>query len=121
MSGFATLILSSSNVATATIVIAKPVSKPVSIEDKIVYYSDKYDVSAEIISNVISCESTMNPKAINSSRKEFSVGLSQINLMAHKNITVNQAMDPDFSIEFMAKNIKRNPQWWTCHTKLYGV
>lgn len=86
----------------------------------IVKYAKENNVSADVLTNVIRCESNFNPKAINNSPIEYSVGLSQINLRAHTNITVEQAMDPDFAIRFMAERIDKSPHMWSCYSKIYG-
>jgi hypothetical protein len=116
---FAALILFT-NVSAATAPTIERKVVPLTIPEKIVKYADEYNVSAEVISNVIKCESGFNPNAINDSPIEYSVGLVQINLKAHKHITVDQAKDPDFAIKFIAENIANgNGRIWTCYNKLY--
>ncbi len=85
----------------------------------IVKYSSEYNVSADVMNNVIKCESKFNPTAINHSAIEYSVGLSQINLNVHKDVTFEQATNPEFAIEYMAKNIGKNPRMWSCYRNLY--
>jgi soluble lytic murein transglycosylase-like protein len=116
---FATLILFT-NVSAATAPTVERKVVPLTIQEKIVKYADEYNVSAEVISNVIKCESGFNPNAINHSAIEYSVGLVQINLNAHKNITIEQAKDPDFAIRFIAERIDKTPHMWSCYTKIYG-
>lgn len=116
---FATLILLTHvSAATAPVIERKVV--PLTIPQMIVKYANENNVSAEVLTNVIRCESNFNPKAINNSPIEYSVGLVQINLKAHTSITVEQAMDPDFAIRFMAERIDKSPHMWTCYTKIYG-
>lgn len=80
-----------------------------------------YDVSATVMHKVISCESTYDYNAVNKTQKEYSVGLVQINRMAHPNITLEQAKDPIFATEFLAKNLKKGKgQMWSCYQKYYG-
>lgn len=114
---FAILILFTDHVLATAPVMERV--EPLTIPQKIVKYANEYNVSAEVMSNVINCESSMNPKAINHTSNEYSVGLSQINLNVH-NVSVEQAMDEDFAIEFMAKNIGKSPRMWTCWTNIYG-
>lgn len=84
----------------------------------VVYYASVYHVSAQQMTDTIQCESRFNPNAVGDHGKSF--GLSQIYLPAHKNITKEQALDPIFSIEFMAKSFKQGKQnMWTC-TRLLG-
>lgn len=104
--------------ASAPVPIAKPLpAVPVTIQDKIEHYASKYNVSAEVMNNVINCESGYNPNAVGDNGNSF--GLSQIYLPAHPYVTQSQAIDIDFSLEFMAKNIKSNPRMWTCYRMIY--
>jgi hypothetical protein len=78
---------------------------------------------------VIQCESQFNteiqsqhhytaknvPKGYKVGDREQSYGLVQIHLPAHPTITKEQAIDPEFAVDFMAKNIKTNPNMWTCY------
>ena len=75
------------------------------------------------MTGIIECESSFNPLAKNITSKESSYGLVQINLKAHKHITIEQATNPDFAIEFLAKNLaeKRGKMWYTCFKKVGGL
>lgn len=89
--------------------------KDYSITELFAYYAELYSVSEHDMLVVARCESNLNPLATNHTSREFSVGISQINLLAHKNITEAQARDPQFAIEFMAKEFsKGNQHIWTC-------
>lgn len=67
---------------------------------------------------VISCESSFNPNAIGDSGKSY--GLSQIHTPSHPDITKEQALDPDFAIEYMAVQFSKGNQWmWSCYNKLF--
>lgn len=91
---------------------------PETIAGKISFYAERHGVSSSTIYAVIKCESTFNPNAIGDGGTSF--GLSQIHLPAHPNITIEQAFDPDFAIEFMAKEMSIGNAWkWTCWKKLY--
>lgn len=84
------------------------------IEEK----ATKYNVSASVMTNVIFCESSNNPKAIGDHGKSF--GLSQIHSPSHPNVTREQAFNPEFAIEFMAKEMSSGNAWkWSCYKKLY--
>lgn len=75
-----------------------------------------YGVDEELMHEIVKCESRYNPNAVNISTKEKSYGLVQINTMVH-DISVQQATDPEFAIDFLAKNIKKGkaPKMWvTC-------
>ena len=86
------------------------------IDDIIAYNSSKYDVPARELIHIINCESGGKRSAHHLSPKEDSWGVVQINLKAHPNITKQQATDPNFSVDYLAKNIKRHKSWWTCAT-----
>lgn len=83
------------------------------------YYADQYQVSEEQILGTLACESSLNPKAVGDHGHSF--GIAQIYLPAHKNITKAQALDPEFSIEFMANMFSTGHQHlWTCWRNKYG-
>lgn len=51
--------------------------------------------------------------------QEQSYGISQIHLPDHPTVTYEQAIDPAFSAEFMAKAFAAGKaSWWTCYRKL---
>lgn len=81
----------------------------------------QYNVSAEQLYFTLNCESSMNPKALNP-HGEFSVGLSQINLQAHTSITREQAEQPLFAIDFMAKNLAQGKwkMWYNCSNQYFA-
>lgn len=84
-------------------------------------YALKFDISPVLTARIIYCESGNNRYALNDTPgREFSVGLSQINLLAHTNITREQAEDPEFAISFLAEHIasgKAERMWYTCYKK----
>ncbi len=83
------------------------------------HYAEEYKVDPNLLYLTVKCESGLNPKAINHTTKEYSVGIAQINLKAHKNITEAQAKDPVFSAKFIAKEFAANRAYiWTCYNKI---
>lgn len=83
--------------------------------------------------SIISCESGWNhtiqsnhvyternvPKGYKIGDREQSFGLVQIHLPAHPSITKEQAKDPEFALEFLAKNIAAGKSsMWTCAKQL---
>ena len=87
---------------------------PETIPEKIERYSLKYNVNPITVNKVISCESNYNPNNIGDNGTSF--GLVQIHLPAHPNITKSQALDPDFAIDYLTKNLKAgNGRMWTCY------
>lgn len=81
------------------------------------------------MSAIIACESGWNPNIQSNHRysasnvpkgykvgdREQSFGLVQIHAPAHPHITREQALDPEFAIEFLARNLKAGKhRMWTC-------
>lgn len=94
--------------------------KVLSVKETIQKYAEIYNVDYTKMYKTMMCESSLNPNAINSTTREYSVGISQINLKAHTSITVEQAKDIDFASEFMAKEFARgNMRIWSCYRNLY--
>lgn len=89
--------------------------------DIIEKYALKFDISPVLTARIIYCESGNNRYALNDTPgREFSVGLVQINLLAHTNITREQAEDPEFAISFLAEHIasgKAERMWYNCYKK----
>lgn len=112
------LILSAKAVAEA------PTYKvPQTLEGKIEFYSEMYRVSPQTVSRVVYCESRNNPLAHNLTKREDSWGLVQINRLAHPDISVEEATDPDFAINFLAKNLSlgNGNMWYTCYRQAIGI
>jgi len=94
-------------------------------------YAKEYGVSAKQITNIINCENRSWNTTLQSGiryKKDYptlgikagelerSYGLSQIHLPAHPYITHEQATNPDFAIEFMAKALSEGKgTMWTCY------
>lgn len=101
-------------------------------------YSQEYGVPYNIIDSVITCENTTrDPKkqsgikytqsqvenhpewGVSVGEYERSFGLAQIHLPDNKNVTYEQATDPDFSIRYMASEMSKGRYTkWSCYTKL---
>ncbi len=79
----------------------------------------EYDVSEDEMVATINCESGFNIKAVGD--HESSLGLSQIHLPAWAEITPQQAYDPAFAVDFMARQFQAgNKKIWTCWRQLYA-
>lgn len=78
----------------------------------IAYWARLYGASAYEMTQTVSCESNFDPTALNSS--SGARGLVQILPSAHKDVTKAQMNDPDWSIQFMAKNWNIHKRWWEC-------
>lgn len=80
-------------------------------------YADKYKISRSTMHFVVNCESSYNYKAVGDGGKSF--GLSQIHKPSHPSITYEESTNPDFALDFMAKNIANGKgSMWTCYRKL---
>lgn len=76
----------------------------------------KYGLKRNIMARTIKCESSMNPKAVGDHGTSF--GLAQIHLVDHPEVSKEQALDPYFSIEFMAREFsKGNARLWSCYKR----
>lgn len=86
----------------------------------------EYKVSAERMWATIKCENPMLDPKIQSQHvkngvQEKSWGLAQIHLPSHPYVSLEQAQDARFSIDFMAKEFsKNNARIWTCYRKLFS-
>lgn len=78
---------------------------------------------------VIACESQYNPyvqsnhryktdrprEGVSAGQREQSFGLVQIHLPAHPHITYKQATDPEYAVDFLAKEIANGRLYkWSC-------
>ena len=86
------------------------------IQECVMYYGDKYNLSKEkkeLMKKVIWCESSNNRYAVGDGGKSF--GLSQIHSPSHPHVTKAQAFDIDYAIDFMAREFSKNNQGiWSC-------
>lgn len=101
------------------------------IKEKIQRYADKYDVSEEQLENIVKCEAgakdvnqastTIRSRYLEGTpRHEKSWGLAQIHV-SKVNVTYEQAIDPDFALDYLAKNWKAGNQWmWKNCSLKYG-
>ena len=109
--------------------------KPLTPREIVSVKSKEYGVSEGLMVDVISCENVSWDTTLQSKIKynfndprrgivfgerEKSYGLVQIHLPDHPYVSYEQATDPEFSIDFMAKNIAEGRlSWWSC-AKLLG-
>ena len=84
------------------------------IEEKIERIAGEYGLDAKKMYAIVNCESRLDTKAHNKTKREDSWGLSQINLLAH-DVTIQQATNPDFALKFLADHWgKRASMWVHC-------
>lgn len=106
-----------------------------SVQTLVTLYSAQYGVSASKMMNTIKCENkTLDEDAQSNltykkgnrwhkpvGSREQSYGLVQIHLPDNPEVTIEQAKDPNFSIEFMAKNFKAgHAKRWSCYRSIYS-
>ena len=102
----------------------KPPTKEV-IKEKIEFYADKYEVSAELMDTIVSCETAgtyqydiQSYATYKSGLREKSYGVAQIHLPDWPDITYAQAIDPDFALDFLAKKLSEGKgKLWSCYPK----
>jgi hypothetical protein len=107
-------------VSLPTILEANDIAQPPSPKVAYMLLANKigtaYGVSIPTMKRIVKCESSWDSLAINSNKREYSVGLSQINLKAHKDITKEQAEDPAFALNYLAQGLSTNHgSQWSCY------
>lgn len=82
-------------------------------EQVISYYADVYQVSAEEMAGTLWCESKYKSNAVGDHGHSY--GIAQIYLDYHKDVSKKQALNPIFSIEWMARQFSvGNKHLWSC-------
>ena len=94
-----------------------PIEPPLSSKEEMIEYATVQALQAKISPStaltVIKCESSWNPKAIGDGG--YSHGLVQIHSPSHPEISIEQAEDPKFAIDFLIYHLKAgNGNMWTC-------
>ena len=91
-----------------------PPEAPFNLSAAIARVSLEYGVEGKLLTRVIRCESQGNPKAIGDHGTSY--GLVQIHMPAHPEITKEQAFDPEFAVDYLAKEISYgNGKIWSCY------
>lgn len=103
-----------------TVISHKIVSEPSDyIKTIISANAEKYIVDSIILTNVINCESSFVTNARGDGG--HSRGLAQIHNIYHPEVTDEMADNPEFAIDFIAKNIASGKGYqWTCYRTLYS-
>jgi len=93
-------------------------------ETLIYYYADKYSVSRDVMYHIVEKETAHTfdetiqsgyfNKGYNAREKSF--GLAQIHLPAHPSVSLEEAKDPHFALNFLASNLSKGKcsMWTTC-------
>jgi hypothetical protein len=93
---------------------------PKTISELIAQYATLYKVSPITMTKVIKCESEGKSSAIGDGGHSY--GLVQIHLPSHPEVTKEQALDPEFATQFLAKGIhNKQLHQWTCGRKLAKI
>lgn len=97
--------------------------KPNDIIQKITDIANKYNVNSSEMIATIKCESgfeNIQSHIVDNGIREDSHGIVQIHLPSNPGITIEQAYDIDFSLEFMAKSFSEGKQrLWSCYRQLF--
>jgi len=95
--------------------VQMPLEQTKILEWWISFYAKQYGVSEAILREIVKCESGWDITA--EGDDGYSWGLVQIHLPSHPYITKQQALDPKFSAEFIAKEFSKGNawKWWSCY------
>lgn len=74
----------------------------------------RYGVPAGLLGGLCTNESSLDPAAVGTNG--FDHGIAQINLKAHPNVSVKNAMDPHFSLLFAALDMQQTHDRWSHRT-----
>lgn len=88
------------------------------IDQEIEKKAAEYGTSAATLKRIVQCESgydtDIQSNHILSYGREKSFGLVQIHLPSHPTVTYEQAIDPAFAIDFLAKHYSQGTVRWSC-------
>ncbi len=109
--------------AAALLLVMGPIPNHATIDEKIVHYAEIYDVDYARLYETVKCESgfdpsiqSLYPDPTGPNGREDSWGIAQIHLPDHPSITRAQALDPDFALDFMAREFSLgHGNNWTCY------
>lgn len=100
--------------------------------------ADEYGVSYYVMNAVVKCETAGTydpsipsghvyhagnvPRGYKVGDKEDSHGLVQIHLPAHRHVTYEQATNPEFAADFLARNLAvGRGSMWTCYNNYVAM
>ena len=137
-----TVAITATNLLTSQPVVYQAVYEPIKVVikevvddvDKVDFYANNYGVDANLMRKVIDCENKdwdtnlqsryKYPRdnthwGVKAGETEKSFGLAQIHLPDWPDITKEQAKDPDFALNFMAKKFSEDKEeLWSCYNLL---
>ncbi len=100
-----------------TITVQASVSR--SVRDIVVEAAIRNDIDVKKFLATAQCESSLRPGVTGDGGN--SIGLFQIHLPSHPQVTKEEAFDAYWSAEWSAKKFKINPNIWTCYRNIYGL
>lgn len=95
--------------------------------------AERHGLDPRLFASVVACESNFDPtiqsmhlynfndpeRGIVAGERELSYGISQISLPHHPHITIDQALDPVFSLNYMADLwVEGKAHYWTCYNQI---
>lgn len=85
-----------------------------SLKTRLKAISEATGVSYDDMVAIIECESSFNPTAVGDNGHSY--GLVQIYLDYHPTVTKEQALDPDFAMNFLADKLSKGEgHLWSCY------
>lgn len=118
------------DIANAVTVIVPPISRDLGttytkqqIQDLVDTYATQYNVDGVKMMATIYCEShykNVQSDIVSNGRREDSWGIAQINLYWNSSVSKSQALDPTYSVEWMAIAFSSGEaKKWSCYRLLY--
>ena len=101
-----------------SVVVVPPVVQE-SMQEYATSVSKAHGLNTKRFLAVINCESTWDANVVGDNGNSF--GIVQIYLPAHSNIKKEQALDPKWSIDWMAEEwMDGHYRQWSCYNNLYA-
>lgn len=98
-------------------VIAQPREVGKTISEKVDFYADKWGVDRWLLHHIVKHESTYDPLAVGDTHYyKPSYGLVQINRYWNPQVSIEQAFDPDFALDWAGQQLAQGKcyLWSTC-------
>ena len=92
--------------------------QPLDYENYAAQEAVKIGIDPQRFTATLQCESGYDPQAVGD--QGTSLGIAQIHLPAHPNVTSQEALNPIWSIDWAAQNFAKDPEIWSCYHKLFG-
>jgi len=90
--------------------------------EQVGYDYNKYILIKKVIQNESSWNPSVQSYIIRNGERELSFGLAQIHAPSHPDITIEEMLNPYFSIRFIVKEFdKGNANKWTAYRNLVAI